>query len=50
MLKNNIYNTQIVRSLTEASYFEELDNSDIGLIFFSVETTFKLINNKILNN
>ena len=49
MLKNNIYNTQIVRSLTKASYFEELDNSDVGLIFLNEKFTIPNYPSRLLD-
>ena len=49
ILKNNINNTQIVRSLTKASYFEELDNSDVGLIFLNEKFTIPNYPSRLLD-
>jgi glycosyltransferase involved in cell wall biosynthesis len=49
ILKNNIHNTQIVRSLTKASYFEELDNSDVGLIFLNEKFTIPNYPSRLLD-
>lgn len=49
ILKNNINNTQILRSLTKASYFEELDNSDVGLIFLNEKFTIPNYPSRLLD-
>ena len=49
ILKNNITNTQIVRSLTKAKYHEELDDSDIGLIFLNEKFTIPNYPSRLLD-
>jgi glycosyltransferase involved in cell wall biosynthesis len=49
IIKNNISKTKILRSLTKASYFEELDNSDVGLIFLNEKFTIPNYPSRLLD-
>jgi len=49
IIKNNIRKTKIIRSLTKASYFDELDNSDVGLIFLNEKFTIPNYPSRLLD-
>lgn len=49
IIKNNISKTKILRNQTKASYFEELDNSDVGLIFLNEKFTIPNYPSRLLD-
>lgn len=49
IIKNNISKTKILRNQTKASYFGELDNSDVGLIFLNEKFTIPNYPSRLLD-